>query len=70
MSLFDLFGFLFVCIFFLSSGSFTENMQAPLTSVELLGDASEVDVSLQEIGNQFEVFTWGGQGRNIKQVIV
>lgn len=38
-------------------------MQAPHTSVELPGNASEVDVSLQEIGNELEVFPWGKKAK-------
>lgn len=39
-------------------------MQVPHTSIALLGNASEVDVSLQEIGNEFEVFPWGKKAKN------
>lgn len=38
-------------------------MQVPHTSIALLGNASEVDVSLQEIGNEFEVFPWGKKAK-------
>lgn len=34
-------------------------MQALHTSIELLDNTSEVNVSLQEIGNKFEIFSWG-----------
>lgn len=41
-------------------------MQVLHTSIELLGNTSEVSVSLQEIGNKFEIFPCGEKGRKKK----
>lgn len=49
----------FFGVFFLSYSSFVEIVQASHTSVELPGNASEGHVSLQEIGNKFEIIPWG-----------
>lgn len=38
-------------------------MQTSHTSIELLDNTSEVDVSLQEIGNEFEMFPCGEKKR-------